>query len=148
MSILVEFSHGLRNIYGIMHSFAGSSRQMRILLSYKFDIGVTAYSFRDRESLQMVKDIPLSRLHLATEAPDLEIPPSSEIAQRYLVNARPLPMSKEIHHFEWGKMVKGRNESCAIERVALVVAGLQGQSLADVAFCTTQNSKKYFWGGN
>ena len=128
----------------MMHSFAGSTAQMQTLVNCGFEIGVSGYSFKSRESLEMVRTIPLPKLHLATDAPYHEISPWSEVAQRYLVNARPLPPAKKQTEFERGKMVEGRNESCKIERVALVVAGLKGVDLNVVANAAFNNSKRFF----
>lgn len=47
---------------GVVHSFVGSAAQMQKLTDMGFDISVNGFSFKDRESLEMVKAIPMERL--------------------------------------------------------------------------------------
>ncbi|OHE97951.1 TatD family hydrolase [Colletotrichum orchidophilum] len=129
---------------GLVHSFVGTSAQMGTLVELGFDVSVNGFSFQDRESLEMVRDIPLERLQIETDAPWGEIPAGSEVAKRYLDNAPALPQSKKKDKFELGLMVKGRNESCAMDRVAFVVAGLKGLSVEEVAEAAWRNSVKMF----
>ncbi|KAK1445289.1 TatD family hydrolase [Colletotrichum cuscutae] len=129
---------------GLVHSFVGASAQMRTLVELGFDVSVNGFSFQDRESLEMVRDIPLERLQIETDAPWGEIPAGSEVAKRYLGNASALPQSKKKDKFELGLMVKGRNESCTMDRVAFVVAGLKGLSVDEVADAAWRNSVKMF----
>ena len=42
-------------------------------------------------------------------------------------------MAKKRDKFEKGLMVKERNESCTMERVAMVVAGVKGRTVEEVA---------------
>ncbi|KAF4785569.1 TatD family hydrolase [Colletotrichum scovillei] len=129
---------------GLVHSFVGTSAQMRTLVELGFDVSVNGFSFQVRESLEMVGDIPLEHLQIETDAPWGEIPAGSEIAKRYLGNASALPQSKKKDKFELGLMVKGRNESCTMDRVAFVVAGLKGLSVDEVADAAWRNSVKMF----
>ncbi|KAI5927345.1 TatD family hydrolase [Camillea tinctor] len=129
---------------GLVHSFVGTRAQMERLLELGLDVGVNGFSFRDRESLDMVAAVPLDRLQLETDAPWGEIKGSSEIARRYLVNAPPLPPSKKRDRWDAACMVKERNESCAIERVAYIVAGLKEISVQEVAEAAWKNSVEMF----
>jgi TatD DNase family protein len=129
---------------GLVHSFVGSSGQMTKLTDMGFDVSVNGFSFKDRESLEMVAAVPLERLQLETDAPWGTIQPSSEVAKRYLVNAPPLPASKKRDKFQMGMMVKERNESCAISQIAFIVAGVRGLSVDEVAQAAWHNSTKMF----
>lgn len=129
---------------GLVHSFVGTTHQMQTLVNMALDVSVNGFSFRDHDSLQMVRDLPLERLHIETDAPWGEIPPSAEISKRYLANVRPLPASKKRDKFEMGSMIKGRNECCSIERVAFVVAGLKGVTVEEVARQAWVNSVEMF----
>lgn len=129
---------------GVVHSFVGSKDQMHTLVDMGLDVSVNGFSFRDRESIEMVGAIPLNRLQLETDAPWGLIPNTSEVAKRYLGNVRPAPPSKKRDKFELGCMVKDRNESCTIDRVAHVVAGLKGLTVEEVATAAYQNSAKMF----
>ncbi|OTB09350.1 hypothetical protein M426DRAFT_70658 [Hypoxylon sp. CI-4A] len=125
---------------GLVHSFVGSTAQMRKLAELGFDISVNGFSFKDRESLDMVAAIPLDHLQIETDAPWGEIKSGSEVAKQYLVHVPSLPPSKKKDKWDASCMVKERNESCAIERVAYVVAGLKGISVEEVAEAAWRNS--------
>ncbi|OLN93056.1 Deoxyribonuclease Tat-D 2 [Colletotrichum chlorophyti] len=129
---------------GLVHSFVGSAAQMKALVEMGFDVSVNGFSFLDAESLEMVREIPLEKLQIETDAPWGEIPAGSEVAKRYLVHAPALPQSKKKDKFEMGLMIKGRNESCTIERVAYVVAGLKGITVEEVADAAWKNSVRMF----
>lgn len=53
---------------GKVHSFADSKDEMLELVELGFDISVNGISFRADEQLDMVKNIPLERLQLETDA--------------------------------------------------------------------------------
>ncbi|GKT45064.1 deoxyribonuclease Tat-D [Colletotrichum spaethianum] len=129
---------------GLVHSFVGTSVQMKALVEMGFDVSVNGFSFQDKESLEMVREIPLERLQIETDAPWGEIPAGSEVAKTFLTNAPALPQSKKKDKFEMGLMVKGRNESCTIDRVAFIVAGLKGLSVEEVADAAWRNSVNMF----
>lgn len=129
---------------GLVHSFVGTKEQMLELIELGFDISANGFSFHDREALDMVAAIPLENLQIETDAPWGEIKATSDIAKRYLLNAPPLPTSKKKDRWDAACMVKERNESCAIERVAYVVAGLKGISVEAVANAAWGNSVEMF----
>jgi len=130
---------------GLMHSFVGTTSQMQKLVSLGLDVSVNGFSFKDRESLEMVATIPLNRLQLETDAPWGIIQANSEVAKRYLANAPALPGSKKKDKWQEGHMIKERNESCCIAQVAFIVAGLKGCTVEEVAKAVWENSKKMFW---
>lgn len=130
---------------GLVHSFVGTTAQMQKLVSLGLDISVNGFSFKDRDSLEMVCAIPLEKLQLETDAPWGIIQASSEVAKRYLVNAPTLPASKKKDKFVMGSMVKERNESCSMSHVAFIVAGLKGISVEEVAKAACENSMRLFW---
>lgn len=127
---------------GIVHSFAGTKDEMLGLVNMGFDISVNGVSFRTEEQLEMVRAIPLERLQLETDAPWCEIPATG--LEQYLVDAKPLPSSRKHGKFVMGEMVKGRNESCTMERVARIVAGVKGLSVEAVAEAAWANSVRMF----
>jgi TatD DNase family protein len=129
---------------GLVHSFVGTTAEMQKLVSLGLHIGVNAFSFATRESLDMVAAIPLHQLQLETDAPWGEIKSTSEVAKMYLANARPLPPAKKRDKWDEKCMVKERNESCAMERVAFVVAGLKGLTVDEVAESAWGNSVAMF----
>lgn len=128
---------------GIVHSFAGTRDEMIGLVKLGFDISVNGVSFSTSEQLEMVRAIPLNRLQLETDAPWCEIPTKGPVLE-YLRNSPPLPPARKPKDFLVGEMVKGRNESCIIERVARIVAGIKAISLEEVADAAWRNSNRMF----
>lgn len=142
ISIIKPFIPRLRK-GGIVHSFAGSKAEMLSLVDLGFDISVNGVSFKTDEQLEMVKAIPLERLQLETDAPWCEITSQGSILD-YLKEAAPLPVSRKHGKFVKGDMVKGRNESCTIDRVARIVAGIKGIPLEQVTDAAWRNSIRMF----
>ncbi|KAF9894803.1 hypothetical protein FE257_004424 [Aspergillus nanangensis] len=129
---------------GLVHSFAGSKDEMQRLVGLGFEISVNGISFRTEEQRDMVRHIPLEKLQLETDAPWCEVLGADESIAPYLAAARDLPPSRKHNKFLPGQMVKTRNESCTIERVAMVVAGLKGVDVGDVARAAWENSVRMF----
>ncbi|KAL1871778.1 hypothetical protein Plec18167_006928 [Paecilomyces lecythidis] len=130
---------------GLVHSFAGTKDEMLRLVELGLDISVNGISFRTDEQLEMVRRIPLDRLQLETDAPWCEVLSNDAKIAPYLAHARTLPPSRKHDKFLRGQMVKTRNEPCTIERVALVVAGLKGLGVEEVAEAAWNNSIRMFW---
>ena len=146
VSILTPYLDRLPLKSGLVHSFVGSASQMQALINLGLEVSVNGFSFRDRESLEMVRSIPLEKLQIETDAPWGEIQATSEVSKAYLKNATKLPyVSKKKDKFVMGEMVKERNESCKMEGVALIVAGLRGINVEDVADAAYKNSTEMFW---
>lgn len=129
---------------GLVHSFVGSKEEMEKLVAAGLDVSVNGFSFKDKESLEMTAAIPLDRLHIETDAPWGEIKPNSEVNKRYFANVASLPANKKKDKWDGEFMVKERNESCSMERVAFVVAGLKGVEVDVVANAAWENSIKMF----
>jgi TatD DNase family protein len=130
---------------GLVHSFAGSKEEMLQLVALGLEISVNGVSFRTPEQIDMVKHIPLDKLQLETDAPWCEVLQKDPNIEPFLAAARPLPPSRRNNKFIPGQMVKGRNESCTIERVGLVVAGLKGVKIEEIAEAAWNNSSRMFW---
>lgn len=117
---------------GVVHSFTGTEAEMRGLVEMGFDIGVNGCSLKTEENLEVVRAVPLERLQLETDAPWCDMRPS-HASSRYWKEAPALPRAVKKEKWEEGCMVKGRNEPCAIVRVAYAVAGVKGISVEEVA---------------
>ena len=130
---------------GLVHSFAGSKEEMLQLVDIGLDISVNGISFRTDEQIEMVRAIPLNRLHLETDAPWCEVLEKDPKIEPYLASARPLPPSRKHNKFILGQMVKTRNESCMIDRVGLVTAGIKGLTMEEVCNAAFANSCRMFW---
>lgn len=147
VSVLTPYLDRLPLRSGLVHSFVGTAAQMQTLVDLGLEVSVNGFSFRDHESLEMVRAIPLKKLQIETDAPWGDIQATSEVAKAYLKNATKLPFaSKKKDKFVMGEMIKERNESCKMESVALIVAGLRGTSVEEVADAAYENSTNMFWG--
>ncbi|CZT12608.1 related to deoxyribonuclease [Rhynchosporium graminicola] len=159
---------------GVVHSFTGSLEEMRELVARGWHIGVNGCSMKTEENCAVVKEIPLDRLHLETDGPWCEIRPShtsSAILGKMREDLGFAPKLsgkgkgkggksgeeeedtsmgwggwKSVKKEKWveGVVVKGRNESCFIGRVAWAVAGIKGVSVKDVAEAAWRNSVHMF----
>ncbi|CAG7946420.1 unnamed protein product [Penicillium salamii] len=130
---------------GLVHSFAGTKEEMLRLVGLGLEISINGVSFRTDEQLEMVKNIPLEKLQLETDAPWCEVLGNDPKIAPFLEKAKPLPASRKHNKFISGQMVKTRNESCNMERVGLVVAGLKGISIEEVSEMAWTNSSRMFW---
>jgi TatD DNase family protein len=131
---------------GLVHSFVGTAVQMQKLVALGLDISVNGFSFKDSASLEMVSQIPLDKLQIETDAPWGEIKDNDEVWKRYGKNCPSKPVTrKKKDKWEAGYMVKERNESSCIDRVAYVVAGLMGRNVDEIADAAFRNSLKMFW---
>lgn len=130
----------------LVHSFVGTAAQMHTLTQLGFDVSVNGFSFKDADSLQLVSEVPLAKLQIETDAPWGEVRDNDAIWKRYGVHYKSSEAKRtKKDKWEEGCMIKDRNESCCIERVAFVVAGCQGRSVEEVAEAAWQNSNKMFW---
>ncbi|KZM22827.1 uncharacterized protein EKO05_0001575 [Ascochyta rabiei] len=147
VAILTPYLERLPLKFGLVHSFVGTTSQMQTLIHMGLEVSVNGFSFRDHESLEMVCAIPLEKMQIETDAPWGEIQATSEVSKAYLKNATKLSyVAKKKDKFVMGEMVKERNKSCKMEGVALIVAGLKGVSVEEVADAAYTNSTKMFWG--
>ena len=142
ISIITPYLGRMRQ-RGVVHSFAGTKSEMLRLIDLGFDISLNGVSFRTEEHLEMVRAVPIDRLQLETDAPWCEIDMKG-IAARYLEKTTPPPPSRKHGKFVKGEMVKGRNESCVIDKLAMIVAGIKGVSLEEVAVAAWANSVRMF----
>jgi TatD DNase family protein len=149
ISILEPYMDHLPLRSGLVHSFVGTTQQMQQLIAMGLHVSINSFSFRDRKSLEMLRDVPLTKLQIETDAPWGDIQASSDVAKAYLQNTMKWHWSsRKKDKFSLGDMVKERNESCNIEKVALVVAGIKGISVDEVAESAWTNSVKMFFSRN
>jgi TatD DNase family protein len=130
---------------GLVHSFTGTTEEMRSLVELGFDVGVNGCSLKTEENLAVVKEIPLERMQIETDGPWCEIRPSHASSQ-YLKDYEGPPIPNGVKKEKWqsGLMVKGRNEPVAITQVAHVVAKVKGLETGEVCAAAWHNSIKMF----
>lgn len=119
---------------GVVHSFTGSLEEMQSLVKLGFDIGINGCSMKTEENCAVVKEVPLERLQIETDGPWCEMRPSHASAAYLKLDGAP-ELPKSVKKEKWAAefMVKGRNEPCAMPRVAWAVAGIKGISVEEVA---------------
>lgn len=153
---------------GVVHSFTGTRAEMEELVSLGFDIGVNGCSLKTEENCEVVKHIPLERLQIETDGPWCEMRPT-HAGTKYakdagFVEKAGVEASREqgkkgkegevmgAGGWKWAKkekwtvgaLVKGRNESCLIERVAWAVAEIKGVEVSEVVDAAWGNSGRMF----
>lgn len=113
--ILLEFKNQVR---GLLHCFTGSLDLAQKALDLGFDISISGIvSFKKAEELkEVVRNIPLERLHIETDAPFLA----------------PVPHRGQ------------KNVPAYVVHTAEVVAGLKGVSLEELSKQTQVNARRLF----
>ena len=123
--------------------------EMKELVGMGWDIGVNGCSLKTEENLSVVKEVPLGRLQIETDGPWCEVR-ASHASSEYLVDFKEL--GEKAGQWKWVKkekweesaLVKGRNESALIPKVAWVIAKVKGVSLEVVCEAAWANSVRMF----
>ena len=108
---------------GVVHCFTGEKHEMYAYLDLDMHIGITGWACDERRGLhllELIPDIPPSRLLLETDAPYL-LPRS----------LRPKPKSR-------------RNEPAYLTEILRTVANVTGRSENEIAEQTTANARRLF----
>lgn len=121
---------GLRQcpvVSGIAHAFNGSTQQAEAFVDLGFVLGFggTLTYERSLQLRRLASELPLSSLVLETDAPDI---PPQWLYQTAEQRALGVP--------------QGRNSPAELPRIAQVLAGLRGLSLADLAVATCANAQR------
>jgi len=128
---------------GVVHSFDGTLEQARFFLSNGFYIGLNGCSLKTEENLEVVKELPVDKLMIETDAPWCEIKQSH--ASYKFVQTKFHSVKKE----KWNEnsLVKGRNEPCCIIHVLEVIAALKDYNIDKLAEIIYENTVKMFFPG-
>ncbi|EGR28126.1 hypothetical protein IMG5_183120 [Ichthyophthirius multifiliis] len=125
---------------GVVHSFTGTSYELKQIIDLNLYIGINGCSLRDEKSIEVIKEIPLDKMMIETDCPYCEIRnthPGKKFIKTVFEQKKKEKFSKEY-------MVRGRNEPCQIVQVLEVLAGflnLDEKVIADACF---QNTLKFF----
>lgn len=134
-----KFSTAGSGLRGIVHSFDESIEIANQFLSLGLYIGINGCSLKTPENLEVVKQLPLSKLILETDCPWCDIR-NTHASSEYIMTTFPTKREKQYNR-DLGKeyCVKNRTEPCHIAQVAEVVAGVQGMDVEEVVKVCCQN---------
>ncbi|WP_136608545.1 TatD family hydrolase [Paenibacillus dokdonensis] len=107
----------------VVHCFTGTADELHAYLEMGFHIGITGWICDERRGQhlrELVKDIPLDRLMIETDAP-------------YLTPRDLRPKPKD-----------GRNEPAFLAHIVKVIASCMGRELEEVASQTVRTTKAFF----
>jgi TatD DNase family protein len=126
---------------GVVHSFTGTLNEMESYVTLGLYIGVNGCSLKTQENLDVVRQIPLDRLLLETDAPWCGIK-NSHVSKAYVTTEFP---SKKREKYEKGWMIKDRMEPCMIVQVLEVVARIKGMEPTELSRIVYDNTMKLFY---
>jgi len=131
---------------GVVHSFTGSMEDLQAALELNLYIGVNGCSLKTAENIEVVRNIPLDRLLLETDAPWCEIRPTHAGYTLIHPDTHPKLLAKRPE--SWSvecEGVKGRNEPGAMVQVLEVVAGARNMDPVELAEQVWKNTMQVFW---
>lgn len=99
---------------------------------------------KTRENIEVIKQIPLDRIMLETDAPWCDIRPSHASFEYLSKEWKPIAPQLKKEKFEMGSMVKGRNEPCQILQIVEIVAQLKGITREELTLAVLKNTERVF----
>ncbi|KAK1923776.1 hypothetical protein DB88DRAFT_505539 [Papiliotrema laurentii] len=131
----------------VVHSFTGTISEVDELVRMGLYIGLNGCSLKTPENLSVVKDIPLDRLLIETDAPWCSITTSHASHAHLPQPGSPLLLEKvnKPEKHKPGAGVKGRMEPCEVPIIAQVIANVKGISLKEVAHAAWSNTLRLFY---
>ncbi|KAI8994815.1 hypothetical protein BDB01DRAFT_846818 [Pilobolus umbonatus] len=135
--------------HGVVHSFTGTMEEMKKLIELDLFIGVNGCSLKTQESIEVVKEIPVNRLMIETDAPWCDIRPThASYAHLKNMSAEQMalysPPAKKKEKFEMGCMVKSRNEPCTIGLVLHIIASIRQVNAVELSEVIWKNTADVF----
>ncbi|WVQ96182.1 hypothetical protein IAU59_003285 [Kwoniella sp. CBS 9459] len=132
---------------GVVHSFTGTESEMRELVDMGLYIGVNGCSLKTNENLEVVKQIPVDKLLLETDAPWCSVT-ASHASHAHLPTADSELLIKRVgkpEKFQEGLGVKGRWEPADIGVIAHIVASIRGVPIDELAEKVWDNAMRLFY---
>lgn len=126
--------------YGVVHSFTGTMEEMQKFVEMGFYIGVNGCSMKTESNVEVVRNIPLDRLMLETDAPWCDIRPT-HASHPYVKTEF---TAKRKDKWDPNFMVKGRNEPCTMIRVLEAVANIRGDDIDELEKTVYETTTKVF----
>lgn len=112
---------------GVVHSFDGSYEDAKRFIELGFYIGINGCSLKTDANIDVVRQIPINKLMLETDAPWCEIRPT-HASSKYIEDKSLNVPSVKKEKWKPGAMVKGRNEPCNIRQILDAVSGIKSQA--------------------
>ena len=126
---------------GIVHSFTGTNDELQKYLSLNMFIGLSGCSFKTKENLEVIKNIPVDKLLIETDAPFCEIK-STNAAFKLVDTFFKDRLKKE--KMKKGRMCKERNEPCTIIQVLEALSKVKNIDKGELAKKCYENSLLLF----
>jgi TatD DNase family protein len=144
LSILREHHADWSPYGGVVHSFTGTITEAREAISLGLYIGLNGCSFKTEENLAVVREIPLDRILLETDAPWCGVKRTH--ASHALLPAGFSSGVREVKKEKWepGCKVKDRSEPMDMVEVCHIVAALKGATFDTVRDTCWENTSRLF----
>ncbi|KAL0248004.1 hypothetical protein GEMRC1_003243 [Eukaryota sp. GEM-RC1] len=139
LNFISDYSSIFSSRDSVIHSFTDGVEAMDQFLSKGSYIGINGCSLRTKEGLEAVKQLPLDRLLLETDAPYCSIKathPSFEF-----VSTKHKTVKRE--RYVTGAMVKDRNEPCNVVQVCEVIAAVKKIDVEEVERVCEANAQRF-----
>lgn len=123
----------------VVHSFTDTAETAMALIEMGLYIGVNGCSLKTEENVEVVRQLPIDRIMIESDAPWCELR-QSHAGTRFIKASlqRPASVDKSKHTPEC--QVKGRNEPCSTRLVLEAIAAIKGvpaDELADQIYANT-----------
>lgn len=115
-----------------------------VLLSLSSQIYFAVSSLKSRENLEVIRQIPLERIMVESDAPWCEIRPSSAAHPLLATKFKGVAKEKYQPDTMLDTMVKGRNEPFACRQVLEAIAALHQRDLEEVAEIVFETTDRIF----
>ena len=125
---------------GVVHSFDGSLEEAQAFIDMGLFIGINGCSLKTENNLKVVKELPLEKILVETDAPWCDVRPTHS-GHRFIKSKFE---KKKKEKFIEGFQVNGRNEPCNIVQVLEIIAGVKEVPVDDAATVVTKNTETVF----
>jgi TatD DNase family protein len=95
---------------GVVHSFTGRVQDIHEIIDLDLYVSLNGCSMKTLENIRVIKEIPIERIMIETDAPWCDIRPT-HASHEYIQTQFE---SKKKEKFQLGTMVKSRNEPCTL----------------------------------
>ncbi|EDR26087.1 hypothetical protein, conserved [Entamoeba dispar SAW760] len=132
---------GYNGCKGVVHCFDGTEEEMNQILNEGWDIGVTGNSLQTIELLNVMKQIPIERLHIETDCPYCGVKKTSA-GFKYL---KEKDFGVKVEKYQKNKYVQRRNEPSNIIDIAIIMSSIKHISLFDFVNKVYSNSMNMYF---